>query len=128
MFPNRVERALEIAEQRGGAKYRVLIRHHNRELPTRAVGPEAVVLAAPELETVTAMPIVVVVIGGVAAIAGIKKAVELGIIKPNETVTTIVTGNGLKDPVNGQKAVSMPEPMAPSLEELDKFLKDKGAI
>ena len=65
---------------------------------------------------------------GVAAIAGIKKAVELGIIKPNETVTTIVTGNGLKDPVNGQKAVSMPEPMAPSLEELDKFLKDKGAI
>lgn len=65
---------------------------------------------------------------GVAAIAGIKKAVELGIIKPNETVTTIVTGNGLKDPVNGQNAVSMPEPMAPSLEELDKFLKDKGAI
>ena len=65
---------------------------------------------------------------GVAAIAGIKKAVELGIIKPNETVTTIVTGNGLKDPVNGQKAVSMPEPMAPSLEELDKFLKNKGAI
>lgn len=65
---------------------------------------------------------------GVAAIAGIRKAVEMGIIKPNETVTTIVTGNGLKDPVNGQKAVSMPEPMAPSLDELDKFLKEKGAI
>ena len=65
---------------------------------------------------------------GVAAIAGIKKAVEQGIIKPSETVTTIVTGNGLKDPVNGQKAVSMPEPMQPNLEELDKFLKEKGAI
>ena len=65
---------------------------------------------------------------GVAAIAGIKKAVEQGIIKPGETVTTIVTGNGLKDPVNGQKAVSMPEPMQPNLEELDKFLKEKGAI
>ena len=65
---------------------------------------------------------------GVAAIAGIRKAVEMGIIKPNETVTTIVTGNGLKDPVNGQKAVSMPDPMAPSLDELDKFLKEKGAI
>ena len=63
-----------------------------------------------------------------AAIAGIKKAVEQGIIKPGETVTTIVTGNGLKDPVNGQKAVSMPEPMKPNLEELDKFLKEKGAI
>lgn len=65
---------------------------------------------------------------GVAAIAGIKKAVEQGIIKPGESVTTIVTGNGLKDPVNGQKAVSMPEPMKPNLEELDKFLKEKGAI
>ena len=65
---------------------------------------------------------------GVAAIAGIKKAVEEGIISPNETVTTIVTGNGLKDPVNGQKAVSMPEPMEANLEILDKFLKEKGAI
>ncbi len=65
---------------------------------------------------------------GVAAIAGIKKAVKQGIIKPDETVTTIVTGNGLKDPANGQKAVSMPEPMKPNLEELDKFLKEKGAI
>jgi len=65
---------------------------------------------------------------GVAAIAGIKEAVKRGIIRPGETVTTIVTGNGLKDPVNGQKAVSMPEPMKPNLEELDKFLKEKGAI
>lgn len=65
---------------------------------------------------------------GVAAVAGIKKAVQLGIIKPNETVTTVVTGNGLKDPVNGQKAVSMPEPLPANLEELDKFLKEKGAI
>ena len=65
---------------------------------------------------------------GVAAIAGIRKAVEEGIIRPDETVTTIVTGNGLKDPANGQKAVSMPEPMEPNLEILDKFLKEKGAI
>ena len=60
--------------------------------------------------------------------AEIKKAVADGIISPNETITTIVTGNVLKDPVNGQKAVSMPEPMKPNLEELDKFLKEKGAI
>ena len=65
---------------------------------------------------------------GVAAIAGIKKALELGIIKKDETVTTIVTGNGLKDPANAQKAITPPTLMKPNLEELDKFLKEKGAI
>ena len=65
---------------------------------------------------------------GVAAIAGIKKAVEQGIIKKDETVTTVVTGNGLKDPANAQKAITPPTLMKPNLEELDKFLKEKGAI
>ena len=65
---------------------------------------------------------------GVAAIAGIEKAIKEGIIKPSETVTMIVTGNGLKDPVNAQKAITPPTPMKPNLEELDKFLKEKGAI
>lgn len=65
---------------------------------------------------------------GVAAIAGIKKAIKEGIIKPTETVAMIVTGNGLKDPVNAQKAITPPTPMKPNLEELDKFLKEKGAI
>lgn len=65
---------------------------------------------------------------GVAALAGIKKAVELGIIKKNESVTTIVTGNGLKDPINAQKAIDPLTPMKPDLKTLDKFLKDKGAI
>lgn len=65
---------------------------------------------------------------GVAAIAGIKKAIELGIIKKDESVTTIVTGNGLKDPLNAQKAITPPTPMKPDLNILDKFLKEKGAI
>ena len=65
---------------------------------------------------------------GVAAIAGIEKAIKEGIIKPTETVAMIVTGNGLKDPVNAQKAITPPTPMKPNLEELDKFLKEKGAI
>lgn len=65
---------------------------------------------------------------GVAAIAGIKKAVEQGIIRKDETVTTIVTGNGLKDPANAQKAINAPVLMKPNLEELDKFLKEKGVI
>lgn len=65
---------------------------------------------------------------GVAAIAGIKKAIEQGIIKKDETVTTIVTGNGLKDPLNAQKAITPPTPMKPDLNILEKFLKEKGAI
>jgi threonine synthase len=65
---------------------------------------------------------------GVAAIAGIKKAIEEGIIKKDETVTMIVTGNGLKDPLNAQKAITPPTLMKPSLDDLDKFLKEKGAI
>lgn len=65
---------------------------------------------------------------GVAAIAGIKKALKEGIIKPSESVTMVVTGNGLKDPANAQKAINPPEPMKPNLEELDKYLKEKGAI
>ena len=65
---------------------------------------------------------------GVAAIAGIEKAIKEGIIKPTETVSMIVTGNGLKDPINAQKAITPPTPMKPNLKELDKFLKEKGAI
>ncbi len=65
---------------------------------------------------------------GVAAIAGIKEAIKEGIIKNDETVTMIVTGNGLKDPKNAQKAITQPKLMKPNLEELDKFLKEKGAI
>ena len=65
---------------------------------------------------------------GVAAIAGIKEALKQGIIKPDETVTMIVTGNGLKDPKNAQKAINPPKLMKPNLNELDKFLKEKGAI
>ncbi len=65
---------------------------------------------------------------GVAAIAGIKEALKQGIIKRDETVTMIVTGNGLKDPNNAQKAITPPKLMKPNLNELDKFLKEKGAI
>ena len=60
---------------------------------------------------------------GVASLAGLIKAIDEGIIKKDETVTFIVTGNGLKDPVNAQKAITMPSVMKPDLELLDKYLK-----
>lgn len=65
---------------------------------------------------------------GVAAIAGIQEAIKEGIISKDETVAMIVTGNGLKDPLNAQKAIVPPTLMKPNLNELDKFLKEKGVI
>lgn len=60
-----------------------------------------------------------------ASLAGVVKAVKEGIIPKEESVTFIVTGNGLKDPANAQKVIIPPLPMKPDLETLDKFLKQK---
>ena len=65
---------------------------------------------------------------GVAGLAGLKKAIAEGIIKKDETVTLIVTGNGLKDPNNAQKAIIKPELMEPDINKLDIYLKGKGVI
>ncbi len=65
---------------------------------------------------------------GVACLAGLKKAIQEGIIKKDESVTFIVTGNGLKDPNNAQKAISKPELMEPNINKLDIYLKEKGVI
>ena len=65
---------------------------------------------------------------GVACLAGLKKAIKEGIIKKDESVTFIVTGNGLKDPNNAQKAISKPELMEPNINKLDIYLKEKGVI
>ena len=65
---------------------------------------------------------------GVAGLAGIQKAIKEGIISKDESVTLIVTGNGLKDPNNAQKAINKPEPMEPDINKLDIYLKEKGVI
>ena len=65
---------------------------------------------------------------GVAALAGLRKAIQEGIISKDESVTIIVTGNGLKDPNNAQKAIVKPELMEPSIDKLDIYLKEKGVI
>lgn len=63
---------------------------------------------------------------GVAALAGVKEAIQTNIIKKSETVTIIMTGNGLKDPLNAQKAVKVPELVKPILEDLKKIIEEKG--
>lgn len=56
---------------------------------------------------------------GVTATAGVMRAVRQGIIKPNETVTTISTGSGLKDVKNALRAAGRPHKCAPSIEALE---------
>lgn len=63
-----------------------------------------------------------------ASLAGLIEALEKGIIKKEESVTVIVTGNGLKDPNNAQKAINKPDIMEPDINKLDIYLKDKGVI
>ena len=65
---------------------------------------------------------------GVASLAGLMKALKDGIIRNDESVTFIVTGNGLKDPANAQKAIAQPEVMKPDLACLDRYLKEKEII
>jgi threonine synthase len=60
---------------------------------------------------------------GVAGVAGIKKAVENGIIKPSESVAVVVTGNGLKDIKNAEKATGAPLSLDPNLNELSQLLE-----
>lgn len=61
---------------------------------------------------------------GVAGISGLKKAVENGIIKSSESVAVVITGNGLKDIKNAEKAVGAPLTLRPDLKELSQLLND----
>lgn len=64
----------------------------------------------------------------VTTLAGLKKALKEGVIRKDESVTIIITGNGLKDPNNAQKAITKPELMEPNINKLDIYLKEKGVI
>ena len=53
---------------------------------------------------------------GVTGTAGVKKALELGLISPDSTVVSIVTGNGLNDGQNGITAAGEPLPVPPNMD------------
>ncbi|TVP85517.1 MAG: threonine synthase [Acholeplasmataceae bacterium] len=61
-----------------------------------------------------------------AGLAGVRQAVAEGIIKAEESVTFIMTGNGLKDPDNARKAVRPPTLLKPSLADLKKHMENIG--
>lgn len=56
---------------------------------------------------------------GVTATAGVKAAVASGIIKPNESVTVVSTGSGLKDVKNAMLAAGEPFQCEPDIKALE---------
>jgi threonine synthase len=60
---------------------------------------------------------------GVAGAAGVKRAVEAGIIDPSESVAIIVTGNGLKDIQSAIRAAGRPISVRPDIEEVRKAVE-----
>jgi len=55
---------------------------------------------------------------GAAGTAGVKKAVETGLIEKDASVVSIVTGNGLKDVNNAIKAAGEPISIKPDMDAL----------
>ncbi len=57
-----------------------------------------------------------------ASVAGLKKAMEEGRIKPDETVVALITGNGLKDIASAIKSVGQPYLIDPTAEDLKRIV------
>jgi threonine synthase len=62
---------------------------------------------------------------GVTGVAGLKKAIEKGIIKKNESALCIITGNGLKDIQSAKQAVGRALDVKPALASLAEVLSDR---
>ena len=62
---------------------------------------------------------------GATGTAGVKKAVEQGLIPKTASVVSLVTGSGLKDVANALKAAGEPISLAPDMSILEKALADR---
>ena len=65
---------------------------------------------------------------GVTGTAGVKKLCELGVIGKEDTVVSVVTGNGLKDVTNAIKACGEPITIPSDMDLLLKAFADKGIV
>ena len=63
---------------------------------------------------------------GVTGAAGLKKLCEQGIIGENDTVVSVITGNGLKDVANAIKACGEPMSCPNDMDQLLKVFADNG--
>ena len=62
---------------------------------------------------------------GATGFAGMLKALKEGKISKNDKVVVIVTGNGLKDVESAQKAGGTPIEIEPTIEDVEKVLREK---
>ena len=65
---------------------------------------------------------------GVTGAAGVKKLCEQGILGKNDTVVSVVTGNGLKDVANAIKAAGEPISIPGTREALRGAFAEKGIV
>jgi len=65
---------------------------------------------------------------GVTGTAGVKKLCEQGVIGENDTVVSVVTGNGLKDVANAIRACGEPISIPSDMELLLKAFEEKGIV
>ena len=63
---------------------------------------------------------------GVAGLAGLRQAVEEGIVGRRDTALAVVTGSGLKDVKTAMGAVAAPVTLPPDDAALDEYLKKPG--
>ena len=61
---------------------------------------------------------------GVTGVAGLKKAIEKGVIKKTESVLCVITGNGLKDIQSAKQATGQAHDVRPSLADLTEVLSN----
>ena len=65
---------------------------------------------------------------GVAGLAGLRKAVETGVVSRRATALTVVTGSGLKDVKSALQAAGQPVTLRPDDAELAAYLKERPVI
>jgi threonine synthase len=61
---------------------------------------------------------------GVAGVAGLKKAIDKGIVQPDESAVAVITGNGLKDIASAKKAVGQTIDIKPDISILENRLHE----
>lgn len=62
---------------------------------------------------------------GVTGVAGLRKAVSLGIVRPGESAIAVITGNGLKDIASAKQAAGEPIDVDPNLSALEAALASR---
>jgi threonine synthase len=83
------------------------------------VSDEAILAAIPELAGRTG---VFAEPAAAAALAGLEKALDEGLVQPSESVVLMITGTGLKDVPAASRAVRRPDPVEPTLEAVERRL------